>query len=141
MLMPRYQLGEEAIITVQVANSSLSPAHPDAAPTARIYSSANALIATVKLPPKDIKSVIGLFEHFVRLDRDYAVGVYSWRADWTVATVSGVQEGVFEIVAGGSQDGAVIAMGFFVNPEGSVLIQHLEADTDDDFRFGRNPRT
>lgn len=136
-MIPRQQLGDELDITVQVVDAAMTPQTPDAAPTLRIYNSSGTKVATILMPPADRENVSGLFEHTLLLNWTYAVGFYSWRASYTVGGVAGVNEGYFEVAAGGSADGAIIAIAFMQNPDGTALVQHTDNDT---FLLSRNPR-
>ena len=136
-MIPRYQLGERFTATFQV-DSSQAPALPTSAPTLRIYNQSGAKIKELTVPPVDAAEVTGLFQHFVPLNDDFAVGVYSWRANATVAGADWVAEGMFEIVAGGGQDGAVTSLFFLEN----AAVKHLlyQVDGDDGVLLARNPR-
>ena len=127
-MIPRQQLGDELDIAIQVVDTAMTPQTPDAAPTLRIYNSAGTNVATILMPPADRENVVGLFEHTLLLNWTYAVGFYSWRASYTIAGVAGVEEGYFQVAAGGDGNGAVIAMGFLQDPEGTVLILHTDSD-------------
>ena len=136
-MIPRYQLGERATFTFQV-DASQAPALPSAAPTLRIYNGTGTKIKELTVPPADAAEVTGLFQHFVPLNDDFAVGVYSWRASATAVGADWVAEGLFEIVAGGGQDGAVTSMFFLEN----AAVKHLlyQVDGDDGVLLARNPR-
>lgn len=136
-MIPRQQLGDELMVTVQVLDTSLVPQTPDAAPTLRIYNSSGTKVATILMPPADRDNVVGLFEHTLLLNWTFAVGFYSWRASYAVGGVAGVEEGYFEVADGGGADGSIIALAFMQNPDGTALVQHTDNDT---FLLSRNPR-
>lgn len=136
-MIPRYQLGERASITLQI-DASQTPALPSSAPTVRIYNGAGAKIKELITPPLDADNATGIFQHFVALNDDFVTGVYSWRASATVAGADWVAEGMFEIVGGGGQDGAVISMFFLETPAVTHLL--YQVDGDDGVLLARNPR-
>ncbi len=134
---PRYQLGERAAFTFQI-DASQTPALPSSAPTLRIYNGSGAKVKELTIPPLDTDNVTGLFQHFVPLNDDFVVGVYSWRASATVAGADWVTEGMFEIVGGGGQDGAVTSLFFLETPAVTHLL--YQVDGDDGVLLARNPR-
>lgn len=136
-MIPRYQLGERFAATLQV-DASQTPALPSSAPTLRIYNQTGAKIKELTIPPLDANEVTGLFQHFVPLNDDFSVGTYSWRASATVAGADWVDNGLFDIVAGGGQDGAVTSLFFLDNPAVSHLL--YQVDGDDGVLLARNPR-
>lgn len=136
-MIPRYQLGERAAFTFQV-DASQTPAAPSSAPTLRIYNGTGTKIKELTIPPLDATEVTGLFQHFVPLNDDFVTGVYSWRASATVAGADWVAEGLFEIVGGGGQDGAVTSLFFLENPAVTHLL--YQVDGDDGVLLARNPR-
>ena len=136
-MIPRYQLGERAEFTFQI-DASQTPALPSSAPTLRIYNGSGAKIKELTIPPLDATEVTGLFQHFVPLNDDFVLGVYSWRASATVAGADWVENGMFEIVGGGGQDGAVTSLFFLENPAVTHLL--YQVDGDDGILLARNPR-
>ena len=136
-MIPRYQLGERATFSFQI-DASQTPVSPSSAPTLRIYNGSGTKIKELTIPPLDTDNVTGLFQHFVPLNDNFVVGVYSWRASATVAGADWVAEGMFEIVAGGGQDGAVTSLFFLDNPAVSHLL--YQVDGDDGVLLARNPR-
>ena len=136
-MIPRYQLGDRANFTFQI-DASQTPALPASAPTVRIYNGNGTKIKELMTPPTDADNVTGLFQHFVALDDDFVNGVYSWRASATVAGAEWVSEGMFEIVGGGGQDGAVTSLFFLETPAVTHLL--YQVDSDDGVLLARNPR-
>ena len=135
--MNRFQLGDEVPIQIQCRDADGTADDPDAAPALGIYSSASALVESLKIPPKDANGAPGLFEHFIRLDSTYVAGTYSWRADWLSGGAAQVASGVFHVVAGGDDDGTVISAEFIDKGGSRHLWQHLAGNA---YRFGHNPR-
>jgi len=140
MFRGRYQLGDEAPIGVQCTDADNAPAAPDAAPTFSIYNESGTKIVTdKKIPPKDRAQATGLFEHFVRLGSDFAVGRYTVLYKWTTGegTFSGRAVDHLEIIAGGSTDGTVIAMHYYEAQQAAFIVQHTDAGL---IKAGKNPR-
>lgn len=136
-MIPRYQLGERATFTFQI-DASQTPALPSSAPTLRIYNGSGTKIKELMVPPLDTDNVTGLFQHFVSLNDDFVNGVYSWRASGMVSGADWVSEGMFEIVGGGGQDGAVTSLFFLETPAVTHLL--YQVDGDDGVLLARNPR-
>lgn len=137
-MLPRYQLGDKACVTVQAKDSSNTPALPTAAPVLRVYNTNGAKIAQASMPPLDANGVTGLFQHCLTLDDSWRIGVYAWRVSGTVSGEDWVETGLFEIVDGGGQDGAVISMFFLETPAGTHML--YQVDSDDGVLLARNPR-
>lgn len=136
-MIPRYQLGDRAAFTFQI-DASQTPALPSAAPTLLIYNGSGVKIKVLMVPPLDTDNVTGLFQYFVALDGDFRTGVYSWRASALVAGAEWVENGMFEIVGGGGQDGAVTSLFFLETPAATHLL--YQVDGDDGVLLARNPR-
>ena len=135
--MNRYQRGDEVPVSVQVVDPDGAPIAPDAAPTLVVYSSAFALVETLRMPPKDARNATGLFEHVIQLDGDYAAGWYSWRASWDVNGAGQVDSGHFRVLTGGDADGTVISAEFVDKLGSTHLVQQTDAEQ---YVFGHNPR-
>lgn len=140
MFRGRYQLGDEAVVGVQCVDGSDVPTAPDAAPTISVYnSSGTKLINDKPIPPKDRANATGLFEHFVRLGSDFAVGIYTVLYKWTTGegAFSGRSVDHFQIVEGGHVDGTVIAMHYYAAQQAAFIVQHTDAGL---IKAGKNPR-
>ncbi len=109
---------------------------PSAHPAARIYDSAGALVAAALVPPLDRYKQTGLFAWRLQLDGDFPAGLYGVVMFFTVAGVALCEEGVFEVIAGGSEEGAVVSMTSYERPHAKFLVRQFDDGTRG---LGRNP--
>lgn len=137
-MIARYQLGERAAVRVQTLDGNLSPTGSVAAPSLKVFAPNGSRVMSTTMPALDSNNVTGLYQSSVMLDDNFSTGVYSWRAEATVAGTTFVEEGMFEIVGGGGQDGAVVSLFFLEAPAVTHLL--CEVDGQDDVLMLRNPR-
>ena len=138
MSYQRAELGQELPITFQCVNSSDLPVEPDAAPVVKVYNESSVKVYDAAVPPKDRQRATGLFGHFIRLGSKFAAGqLYVWRATWAVSAFTGVAEGYFQVNAGGSADGAVIAMTYVEFAGANRIVYQTDAGL---VKQGKNPR-
>ena len=122
----RYQLGDVVPLACLTKNGSGTPALPDDSPVARIYSD-NAPVATLSLPIADRYQRPGFFELPLLLDARFAVGRCSVVYQWAIGGVKGGDIDYFEVVAGGDQDGAGLALYYFERPTSSFVLLQTDA--------------
>lgn len=141
----RFQLGDWLPLASHVVDGDGVTAAPDSngVVTAKIFDAAGDLIETVNLPsrPERISELSGggiqYHEGQVLLDGDYAVGKYMIVYTYTVDAALGGSTDTFEIVAGGSASGAVIASYFHDLPNANNVVFQLD---NGDLRRRINPR-
>lgn len=134
--MGQYQLGDELPLFLKTTLAD-APDTPSNHPTAEIRS-ASGMIHFGRIPADDQGSAVGVFRGPVMLDQRFSVGrhhvIYRWIDSGSNARVS---ISSFRLVAGGSADGAVIAIHSVVRPQANFL---LYATDDGRIIRGRNPR-
>lgn len=141
----RFQLGDWLPLAIHTIDSDGKAAVADAPVTVKIFDASASLVETVTLPsrPERISDLtarsLQYSDGLVRLDSSYSAGMYMIFYSYTTestATVRGHYE-AFEIVAGGSADGAVIASYFHDLPNANNLVFQLD---NGDLRRRLNPR-
>ena len=133
----RYQLGEDAVLSLLTVNASGTPTWPDAAPIVQVWDETGVQVYSGSVPVTDRYGVTGLFQAKVFLGGPFAVGRY--RADFTYL-LSGdafTSSQTFEVVAGGDAAGAVQSLTWFHQPHGEFVVQQLSGGS---VQRGRNPR-
>jgi hypothetical protein len=138
MFMGSYQAGDRVPLVVEIHQlPGFGGAQlPDAAPAARVFDAAGAVVADYALPPLDPVSFPGLFCRPIHLDGRYAPGQYAVRYAWAVAAAPRAALSIFEVRPGGHGDGTFIACYAFHRPHAEMLVAQM--DSGKLFR-GRNP--
>jgi hypothetical protein len=138
MFQRRYQLGEEVTLRVRCTDSSGRPVEPDAAPRLAVYASTGGPVKDVWCSVVDKHATVGWFEAKVFLGADFSAGWHHAVARWLDGgTHHGAQEFAFEVVAGGSETGQVVALHSYERPHADFLVQQR---TSGRIYKGRNPR-
>ena len=133
-----FQLGDWLPIMLQTRTGAGVPTAPDAKPTFKAFDSSDTLIETINLPAsKAYPYITGLFEHKRLLDSSYSTGKYYFALQWAISSTDYMRLGIFEILAGGDADGAVMGMNWFELPESKQVVMALDGGA---LRAGRNPR-
>lgn len=115
ILLGRKQLGDVIRFQIRTKNSSGVPTQPhstgDSAPLLRVYST-SALVESSKFYLLQYPEETGVYVCDVALDGDYATGHYIAQATWSTGSggFTGNESFQFQVVAGGSASGTVVAM-------------------------------
>lgn len=135
----RLPQGTELSVVVQCHDGSLLPAWPDAAPVLTVYSASGTAVLTKTLPA-DLQGVqAGTFRLPLFLGRDVGTaGRYLVAVRYTDADADPrVAVGHFTLLAGGSADGAVVALRPVVRPSAVFVIRQTDGGR---LTRGLNPR-
>lgn len=138
--MKRYTLGEYVPLAVLCHTDSPPEAtDPVSAPEVSIYDATwTKVVASQKMPPKDLPSTTGLFELHQPLDSTFSEGWYTALFQWLKNGVTGAYLDRFEVVGGGCTAGASTAMQFYRRPDSDWIATH--SDIAGTFTFRKNPR-
>lgn len=138
MYLRSYQLGDEVPIFVQVVDAAKRPIDPDAAPRAAVYDNAGNVVKDFYLPVVDKAETVGCFMGTVFLGPEFAAGHYRVVIRWLLSSILyGGDVVCFEIQAGGSETGQVIAMHSYERPHSNFTVQQR---TSGRIYKGRNAR-
>lgn len=132
----RYQVGQEVPLILWVRNQDRTPSFPDDVPLARVVDSSGSHIASVKMPVVDRYTVTGLFQAYLPLSTEYAVGKYTVEYQYRVSGYSGLLLATFEVVPGGDVGGSVISLYTVERPEARYVVAQLDTGR---LVAGRNP--
>ncbi len=134
----RFQLGATVPLYLQCRNSSRAPTLPDRPPQYKVFlAGATAPVEAHLMPIIDRYIVTGLFRSTQFLGRLYVAGMYQVCYYYNIAGSPVVETDNFEIVGGGSVNGAVVSTYFLARPEANYIVQGLESGQ---ITKGRNPR-
>jgi hypothetical protein len=133
----RYQLGEEVTVDLLCQTATGAPQAPDLAPVVLVYDlRASTKLLTARLPPLDPGRQPALYRYRYRLGPGLALGPYAACLCYRVSGQAQVRQVVWDVVAGGHGDGAVISQYHLLRPEAAYLVQRTESGAR---IFGRNP--
>ena len=135
MYLGDYQLGDLVQIPVWCRNSSGTPAEPDAAPIAFVYSGDDQ-VDVRKLPILDRENVTGFFQFRLSLDAAYDTGYYQVIVRYVISSTEYAATWQFQILAGGNSQGNGIAMYHFRQPAAEYLLLQTNHGT---VKLLRNP--
>jgi hypothetical protein len=133
----RYQLGEEVPLKLLCVNGAGAPVAPDAAPTVDIWRGATKVLAGAMLPTLDRAAATGLFRLGVFLGGAFSEGRHTAVFRYRAGSYYGQAVEDFEVVPGGSRDGAVVAVHWYERPHAGFVVQQLDSGK---LTRGRNPR-
>jgi hypothetical protein len=136
MWLGRFQLGVEVVLPVQCTDAAEAPSWPDTAPAVEVWSDSAKVLARL-MPAAERQLTTGLFRLPLFLAGQFAAGRYTAIARWENDAFNGVDIHHFEIVPGGNQRGAVIAMAYFEKAGTRFIVQQLDGGT---IVRGKNPR-
>lgn len=137
MFRGRHQQGDQIFLSIRTLNGSGVPTNPDAAPLMDVWLNGTTKLRSARIPRHDAGAVTGLFGYWLDLGVGYVAGMYQVTYSWTVGSDHGLQVDTFEVLAGGSSDGAVISMIEHRRPQASFVVYQLDGGR---LRAGRNPR-
>ena len=137
MFRGRYQLGQEVPLGVLAVNGSNTPSFPTIVPHMDVFSSTGKVIAGKLLPVLDRGGQTGYFQIPLFLGPQFVAGKYTAVYRWLVGTYLGQSADEFDVLAGGSTDGSIIAMHWFERPQAQFIVQHLDSGK---VLRSRNPR-
>lgn len=126
MYLGRFYLGQHVPISVQCTDGPES-ALPSQTPLVTIYDDNGDPVEAKRMPIVDRVAAPGLFILMLRLTSAYSPGHYSAAVQYIVASNPQLQTCYFEVVAGGSVNGAVISMQFYDRPQAKFLVQKLDS--------------
>lgn len=132
----RTKLGKKLSLVLQSINGNGTPTQPDAAPYADIYAG-TTLVETVRLPIVERYKVNWLFGVDLFLGGKYSTGQHMIVYRWLLSGAKYQAFAYFEILAGGTVAGPVVAIAEYQKPEAHYLIQQTEDGT---LNYGRNPQ-
>jgi hypothetical protein len=128
MFMGRYYLGHEVPIRVLTVNAARTPTAPDRCPDLEVCDDQGGKVATgVLLPAVDRPAQTGYFQVRVRLDGRFTAGRYEAVVRYEAGNYQGQVVRPFDVVAGGSTDGAVLAMASFERPHARLVVAQLDS--------------
>lgn len=133
----RYQLGQEIPLGVLTVNASGAPSFPTTAPHMDVFSGSAKVVSGKLLPVVDRGGQTGYFHYPLYLGPQFAAGRYSVVYRYLVGTYLGQVEDTFEVIAGGDDEGEVLAMHWFERPQADFVVQQLSSGK---LVRGRNPR-
>lgn len=129
----RYQVGDFVPLVLQSTTTAGVAVTPTvAAVTAKLYNASGVLVTTISLGLNNKVQTVGLFRSRWLAT---AVGVWMVVYDWSDGTAQKKVER-FEVVAGGSSSGAVVALHATELPEATYLLLQGANGT---LYYGRNP--
>lgn len=139
MYLHRYQLGETIGLLLACKDGSNTPVVPDNPPQAVLWAPDDTKLLQKEMPILDRYSTTGLFLLPVFLGHQFTTGSYRVTYNWTSGsgTYTGMSEDGFEIVAGGHEDGRVIATHFFQRPDATFVVQQYDSGK---VKASRNPK-
>ncbi len=135
MYLGAAQLGERFPIgafcdSAFAGGAAVSPA---SAPTITVWNDAGSVVYQGAIPPVDLTAGQGLFSRTLHLGPAFSVGRHAVKVDY--GTRSAIAH--FEILPGGSTDGAVIAIAYVDRPHARFVVQQLDSGR---IVRGREPR-
>jgi len=113
MFLGFYQLGSLLPLRCRTRNAAGTPLLPSAAPQARIINESGETVQTVSLPLFDQERITAYFHTCVSLAGDFTEQRYTVLYTWLIGETLMASTEEFEVVAGGTADGAGIAMHYF----------------------------
>jgi hypothetical protein len=138
MDLGRFQKGEKVPLQVSTVDGSANPVEPDAAPLVVVRDPANAVVASLRLPRVGTAFDQYGMAHFLGV-LFATLGTYqvSYSYDYAEGTGQGTASDTFELIAGGDEGGAVVAMFHIDRPEARYVVGQLASGK---LVQGRNPR-
>lgn len=88
------------------------------------------------MPVIEPEQVTGLFSLPVFLGSAFATGYYLVLLKWAISATEFAESRGFRIIAGGDNEGAVVAMHWFTRPQAKFLVHEMESGF---VRKGQNP--
>lgn len=131
----RYQLGQTVPLRMACEDSDGAAAAPSDAPIAKVFGA--SFVLAKQMPVEDLGASTGLFSYQLRLDSNFSVGQYSVTYFYKNSSFLGCEHDYFEVIAGGNDDGGVIAMQSFELAHAKFVVGKAE---DGIIFSGRNPR-
>lgn len=130
----RVQIGELLTLLLNTRSASEIPSAPDDAPRVDIFDASDAKILSLDMPIDDATNYV--FRLQVPLNSTFSTGTH--RAVYRYKANGAVRLGVdyFQIVAGGGNQGAPIAMFPWPRPEANYIV--MQTDNGKVYQ-GRNP--
>ena len=135
MYLGRYFQGQVVPIYIRTVNADGTPTAPDNPPYIDFRDDSGQVLQ-VQAPIVDRYTVTGLFIYPLFLTSSFPAGRYTATHFYLASTYNGLDSDVFEVVAGGDPDGAIITQAYWQRPEAVFLIQQTEADN---ILLRRNP--
>ena len=132
----RYTLGQEIVFGCWTHDANDTPTLPTLPPVLEIWSSAGTKVQTKSMPIMDRYQNTGWFQLPVKLNTDFATGLYRAVMIYVVGSYYGLDEDTFEVIAGGDTDGAALAMAWYQRPHAAYVVQQMDSGK---LNFGRNP--
>lgn len=138
-MFQRRRQGDHLTLRVLCTNGSFTPANPTLPPSVAVYQDDGTKpLFQKKMAIEDRGGQTGLFKYVLFLDAGYEVGLYRATYQYQLSGVSYLKEEMFQVIAGGDEDGVVIAMHWFPLPHAKFIVYQR---TDGTLAFGKNPKT
>jgi hypothetical protein len=137
MYIGRQQSGSWLDVYLQVTDVDGEPAMPDHVPQIKIRNSAGTLVVDQLIPVVDKTVQVGIFCSRLFLGAAFATGMYSVTMLYRSGVKIGIEERVFEIMAGGDAKGTALAMTYYHKPHKDFIVYQTESGT---LEKGSNPR-
>lgn len=139
MWLGRKILGEWLRIPVRSLDASRDEIAPTTAPTYSIYPNSETVISTandVTMPALAVGTLTGWHQAEHLLDSGFSAGRHVVLVEYASAGHTGTEEHSFEIVAGGNNKGAYIALAHYRTPHADFIVGQLDDGTTE---FRKNP--
>ena len=135
MYFGRVENGQEVRLHVQCRDNSDIQVDPDNCPILEIWSQGAKKVYNVMMFPED-SNVPGFFTLPWYL-QGFSAGTCQVVMRWKKGSFYGVAIGYFEVIPGGHDEGAVIAMTYFDTPQGRFMVHQTDAGIT---KMGKNPQ-
>lgn len=139
MYLGEYFQGEWVSVPLVTANTSDVEADADAAPTVSIYKASDTPITGADdetMAPFAQGERVGFFNRDFQLDSNFTAGRYIVLVEYTI-TSDKADLHFFEVVAGGDDKGAYVAMFYYRRPHANYIVGQRD---DGELEFRRGPK-
>lgn len=136
MYLGRFPLGREIRIPALCVNAQLVASFPTTAPELDVFGPLGKIYSGLLMPVRDRSRATGLFYRQVLLNARFSTGKHQAVIRYQIGSYEGQVNHTFDIIAGGDDEGAVIAMHWYERPNGAFIVRQLDSGK---IVKGRNP--
>lgn len=136
MFLGRKQLGQTLVLVLPCVDADGTPTMPTENPFLKVWNASGLVLATNMALVDEVVQP-GMFDFPLFLSSLFSAGWHTLDMFFQVGSYFGVKSHTFEVVTGGSGNGAITGMHFYQRPHASFLVQQTESGQ---LIQGRNPR-
>lgn len=126
MYLGRFQVGGTVPLRLRCMTDTFVPTVPDDPPVVHVFNGSNTKLLATRMPVDERYVLDGSFRYPLFLGSGHAVGHYTVVYYFALSGNMKTKEDCFEIIPGGSANGAVSAAYFYERPEANYILQGLE---------------